>query len=222
MSKGMFFALGSIAGLAGIASADLMVTEAFVGLSGEDGTVDWIELTNMGMAPLNTGDFKYDDDSADPLDAGTLDSFVLAPGESAVFLISDDDGPSNDDDFTSALGEFAAIWGDVDNVGLTNGGGNLGQGGDEVVIFDAMDMIVASAVTPGDLSGELATIDFVSGAALSQVGVNGAYESNPFFNDNLGLPNDQATLIGSPGAIPAPGAFAAMGVAGVAASRRRR
>jgi hypothetical protein len=222
MSKSIT-AFGAIALAAGTASAELTVTEAFVGLSGEDGTVDWFELTNTGNSAMDTASLVYDDDSADIADGGQLDSFMLAPGESAVFLISDDNEPSNEDDFTTATGEFDAIWGAGINVGLTNGGGNLGQGGDAINLFSVSDMMLISTTdTPGALSGNLQTIDFVSGATASVLGVNGAFESNPFFNDNLGLPGNEAILVGSPGVIPAPGAAALLSVAGLAAARRRR
>jgi len=52
--------------------------------------------------------------------------------------------------------------------------------------------------------------------------VNGAYESNAFFNDNLGLPGDQATLIGSVGTVPTPGSAALLLTGGLVGLRRRR
>ena len=62
------------------------VTEIYAGISGEDGTNDWFELTNVGSMPGDTGTLFYDDESADILEAGQLDSFILAPGESAKTL----------------------------------------------------------------------------------------------------------------------------------------
>ena len=84
----------ALAGLASAATADLTVTELFTGLSGEDGTADWIEVTNTGTGTIDTGDFFYDDDSADINDAGQLDSILLGAGQSAIFL--EDDEPSDE------------------------------------------------------------------------------------------------------------------------------
>lgn len=125
--------------------------------------------------------------------------------------------------YGSAIAEFQSIWNYNGLIGLTNGGGALGQSGDIINLFLASDSsFVTLAETPGALSGGLSTIDYVNGTALSMLGVNGAYESNAFFNDNLGLPNDSATLIGSPGTVPAPGALALLGLGGLMGARRRR
>ena len=57
---------------------------------------------------------------------------------------------------------------------------------------------------------------------MSVLGVNGAFASETFFNDNLGLPNNEATLVGSPGVVPAPGAAALLALGGLVGARRRR
>ena len=219
-------AIATIAGLSAIANAgtaSIAITEAFVGLSGEDGTQDWFEITNIGNSAIDTGLYIYDDDSADPASGGQLDSFILGAGQSMVFLISDDNSAVDDVTYASAIAEFQSIWNYNGLIGLTNGGGALGQSGDIINLFLASDSsFVTLAETPGALSGRLATIDYVNGTALSMLGVNGAYESNAFFNDNLGLPNDTATLIGSPGTVPAPGAMALLGLGGLMGARRRR
>ena len=214
--------LAGISGLATAGTATVMITEAWVGLSGEDGTEDWFEITNMGDTAIDTGMFFYDDDSANVADGGQLDSFMLGAGQSMIFLISDDNSANNDDDFASAIEEFQSIWNYSGLIGLTNGGGGLGQDGDTINLLFGDNSIFASQDVPGALSGGLFTIDFVNGAAPSTLGVNGAYESNAFFNDNLGLPNDEAILIGSPGAVPTPGALALLGMSGLVGARRRR
>ncbi len=209
-----------LAGLATASSASLTVTEAFVGLSGEDGTQDWIEITNTTNGVIDTGNFWYDDDSADFGDAGQLDSIMLGAGESAIFLLRD--AAVDDVTYTTAIEEFQAIWSYSGLIGHTNGGGNLGQGGDAIVLFDSMGTILSTTATPEALSGNLETIDYVNGAAASVLGVNGAYASMSFFNDNLGLPGDSATLIGSPGSVPTPGAAALIALGGLVGARRRR
>jgi len=212
-----------VAVVAGSAAGQLQITEVYTGISGEDGTVDWFEVTNTSGDTVDTGSFFYDDESADIGDAGQLDSILLGAGETAVFLISDDNEPDNDADFGTAIEEFEAIWGDIVSIGLTNGGGGLSQNGDAVNILNADGDVLEDLAFTGDLAGDLLTIeDTNDGLRQSVLGENGAFESNAFFNDNLGLPNNQATLVGSPGLIPAPGSLALLGLGGVAATRRRR
>ena len=218
--------LATIALAGTVASADLSITEVFAGLSGEDGTVDWIEVTNTGLTSIDTGSFYYDDESASIEDGGMLDSLTLGAGESAIFLISDDNEASDDINFISAIAEFNAIWGYSGQIGLTNGGGGLSQGGDAAYLLSGTagsEVIESAAVFGGEFDGFLATMDFTSGtAALSVLGVNGAYESNGFFNDNLGLPGDQATIIGSVGTVPTPASATLIALAGLVSTRRRR
>lgn len=215
-------AIASLIAATGIAAAGVpgvQITEVFTGLSGEDGTQDWIEVTWFGAGTFDTAGLVYDDSNPSLANGGQLTSFILNTGESAVFLLSDI--PVDDLAYNTALEEFAAIWGNVANVGLTNGGGNLGQGGDSANILDLNGNLVDSLAY--EASGDLATFERVGAVIrLSVAGENGAYTSAEFFNDNLGLPNDTATLVGSPGLIPAPAALAVLGMGGIAAGRRRR
>lgn len=218
-------ALAATAGNA-LAAPAFQITEVYSGLSGEDGTVDWIEVTNTGASTGDTSTLLYDDTGPNVADAGTLDSFMLAPGESAIFLL--DDEPSDDATYSTAIEEFTAIWGAGISVGLTNGGGNLGQNGDEAYLgvdnagsFDIIDSLIFTAA----LGGELETIEDLDRATdprLSVFGVNGAFGSAFFFNDNLGVPGNMIALTGSPGiAIPEP-ASALLAMIGLLAVARRR
>ncbi len=213
MAMGMAFAPATMAAI------DLQITEAYTGLSGEDGTPDWIEVTNFGDMDADTGNYWYDDNGPNIADGGNLDSFVLGQGESAVFLL--DTAPADDVTYTTAIEEFTAIWGSITNLGHTNGGGNLGQGSDNAnlmlgdgTVFDSLEY--ASG-------GNLETFENLNDTVqLSVDGVNGAYESAPFFNDNLSLPNDTATLIGSPGVVPEPASILLLCSGAVAVLARRR
>jgi len=215
-----------LATLSTAAHADLMITEVYAGLSGEDGTLDWIEVTNTGDSAIDTGSFYYDDESRSIADGGLLDSIMLGAGQSAIFLVSSDNAPADDVTFASAIAEFSAIWNYAGPIGLTNGGGGLSQGGDEAVLLSGTagnEVLVSSALFGAGFDGELATMDFVSGSPVySVLGINGAFESNAFFNDNLGLPGDQATLIGSVGRVPTPGAITLLALGGLVGTRRRR
>ena len=114
------------------AAAIFEITEAYIGVSGPDGTEDWFELTNVGDMSGSTGGLYYDDSSADPTEDSPLSAFTLAPGESAIFLI--DVAPVDE---TDKVNDFEAIWGTGITVGITGAAGALGGGGDAIYIFDS-------------------------------------------------------------------------------------
>ncbi|MEO0629904.1 MAG: PEP-CTERM sorting domain-containing protein [Planctomycetota bacterium] len=218
--------LASFVAAAGTTAAQVSVTEIYPGISGEDGTNDWFEVTNTSGANFDTGNLFWDDDGPNALDGAALESFLLAPGESAIFIIADsltdigDDSPQNN--AADVVTQFTNVWGNVANVGITNGGGNLSQDGDSVNLsFDGGLTFPINVEFPTGFANTGATIDTTSGFADSVVGVNGAYVSNPFFNDNI-FTGDGFTLIGSPGIVPAPASAALLGLGGLAAARRRR
>ncbi len=202
------------------ASAQLEITEVYVGLDGEDGTDDWVEITNVGGTTITAaaGDYFYDDESMSIIDGGPIPAFTLDPNQSLVILVSSDADQA-------AFQAFSAVWGPGKRVTATGGGG-LSQSADTVYLLDSSNGVVDSYDYVGadvydPLFPELATVDVFSGGVPSEIGVNGAYESTPFFNDNLGLPNDEATLVGSPGTVPEPATAALLGLGGLAMLRRR-
>lgn len=204
------------------AAAVFEITESYIGTSGEDGTNDWFEVSNLGDMVGSTGGLFYDDGSADPTNNFALTAFDLNPGESAVFLIE----AGSPTDFT----DFESVWGLIDNLGTAGSGGGLGGSGDTVNIFDgntADAAIVDSATYDSTFDDLVTTIQFSpSGiASNSLLGVAGAYESNEFFNDNIGGDDELISLIGSPGffeAVPEPTSALLLVVASVAMSVRSR
>lgn len=214
-------AAGAVAALAGVAAAgttNVRITEIYAGAPGPNGTSDWFEITNEGTSAVSTGGWFYDDDSFNPEQNDALSNLTIGAGESVVFLVSWEDDYT---DVTDAIAEFAAFWGSTMQVGFVSGGSGLGGGGDAVSVFDGNTLsanLLASAAYIGSLTESNATIEYPFGPVgqNSVAGVNGAYES--FLN--AGDPD--GPLIGSPGAVPAPGVAAVLALGGLAASRRRR
>lgn len=212
-------ALAGFGALTATASAQLEITEVYIGgLSGDDGTVDWFELTNFGSATESfaAGDLVYEDESRDPLDFADLPAFTLASGESWVFLL---------DDNADALTDFDALWGTGINRGLVDGSG-LGGSGDEANVYvagqaDPFDsFLYASQDASASLFGTR-TFDALNGG-FSMVGVNGAFASNTFANDQVIPGQTDISLIGSPGvAVPEPATAALLGLGAAAMLRRR-
>ena len=219
----------------------LIITEIYSGITGLNGTNDWFELTNIGDMAANTGAFPTSEgdlalvynDEIDIADAGTLDALVIEPGASAVFIVADHDGDVQGDpiggvEYDNVFEEFAAVWGPIDVVGITNGGGGLNTGAESVNIggdlFGQGLVWVPVLSQDYDIGGALQTmhVDEDGNVSLSVLGMGGAYQSNPFDNDNHG--GDMVQLIGSPGNffIPLPAMLPAfvIAVGGLAARRR--
>lgn len=214
-----------------VAAPKLLISEIYTGITGEDGTPDWIEITNFGDTDGDTGILWYDDESLDVLDGVQLPSATLAPGESAVFIVTDDVD-------ANSISEFTAIWGAIPNLYTAAGGGGLSQNGDTAAILLADNTVVDLVAFPGLPSTNTATIEPLpylasqpfAGLGVSVAGERGAYASNPFFNDNLQEAIDNGnmlSLVGSPGVyvgIPEPSTAALLiaGACGMIGARRRK
>lgn len=210
----------------GLTAQDFVITEIYPGITGEDGTRDWFEVTNAGIMPIDTSTLFWDSGSPGVLSGAFLQGFVLDAGETAVFLIADDLGDVADPTrFSDVIDEFRAVWGPIANVGITNGGGaDLDENGDSVSLSaDGGLTFPVTVAFGGGFADSGSTIDVASGTPTASVlGVNGAFRSFSFFNSSIGDANDRYDLIGSPGVVPAPASAALLGLGGLAAMRRRR
>ncbi len=201
-------AVFALAGVASLANADLMITEIYAGVSGADGTADWIEVVNTGNTSIDLGDFAYEDEGAPSASQSAIASLILGAGEVAIIMADAD---------ASAIAEFQSVWNYSGLITHTNGdGGGLSQGGDVANIINIMTQDIAATATIPNTGGAFASVDFTGdNPFLSMIGVNGAYASNTFGDDGR-------FLIASPGSIPAPGAMALVALGGLVGARRRR
>jgi hypothetical protein len=214
-------AIAALALAAGLAQANIVITEVFIGLNGEDGTQDWYELTNTGTTAIDLTGWRMDDSSAS-FASGVALSGSIAAGQSAIFVIGS--AAVDNVSFANSIAEFQGIWNYSGQIASTSGSGvGLSQDGDGVNIFNAGGTLIDS-MSYGAIAGtELFTVEIgPDGQRFSVLGENGAYQSDAFFNDNLGLPGNSASLVGSPGVVPVPGVAALLALGGIAAGRRRR
>jgi len=233
--------LAALPFVAGTAHADLSITEIWPGgLDGDENTSDWIEVTNLGDTGITSLDaFHYRDTPVPdgvpdglPLNGGQLTGVSsLAPGESAVFLVSWEDplaGNANPT-LSEALDAFRAMWGFgdgeinlgwmLDDDGL--GGPGLSRDGDSVLIYNGSqtgaNVITTESFPFSDRASWSRNPETGAFGELSVAGQFGAREGLLPGSDSIDLPP-----IGSPGVyVPSPGAAALLCLAGVTALRRR-
>jgi uncharacterized protein YjiK len=169
---------------------DVKITE--VDPSGSDAgyAADWFELTNEGTSSVTLTGWKMTDETHTIAQGGTLGGVTaLASGESAVFV-----------EKSSAIAAFGSAWfPDGIPAGVQIGayeGPGLGQGGDEVNIFEPDETKVTGVkfgtATPKVSFDNTAGIGDATStpsptiSTLSRIGVDGAFK-------------DSASEIGSPG-----------------------
>jgi MYXO-CTERM domain-containing protein len=217
-----------VASLAGAASANIVITEAYSNGNGNAANTyqaDWFELTNTGTSAVNISGWLVDDASNGTPVAQRLalrNITTINPGESVIFIETNAAGSTD----ATVIANFRNAWFGTNpaawlQIGTYGGSGiGLGTGGDSVNIFESaagprVTGIAFGTATLGVTFDNAAglgstTLPLPSVSTLSSVGVNGARTSL--------LGNE----VGSPGVIPTPGAVALLGLAGLAASRRRR
>ncbi|MEM9018561.1 MAG: hypothetical protein AAGC68_16240, partial [Verrucomicrobiota bacterium] len=170
----------------------LEITEIWSGQDGDDLTEDWFEITNRGDTAWVSGndpDLFYDDDSANPNDAGQITGIVqIDPGESSIVVIG------NGSDAT----DFFNVW-DPDksltgiDIGSVDGSGLSGDG-------DGVTLWVGDPTTTGEFEDfafyPMATsgVSFDTNLRAESVsGANGAVTTTAVNTDN------SEPAIGSPG-----------------------
>jgi hypothetical protein len=116
--------------LASPVHSQLVITE----INSDGSPADFWELTNFGAATVDLGNYKWDDDSANPADPAALVIPVgtsIAPGESMVFAVGID------------ATSFRSAWNLAPSVQVISGGPGLGQS-DRVYLFNAANVTVTN------------------------------------------------------------------------------
>jgi predicted extracellular nuclease len=204
-------AASMVLALAASAGASIRITEwAYQGADGE-----FIEFTNIGIAPIDMTGWSFDDDSGTP---GVFDLSAagsLAPGESMVLT-------------EAAEADFRLAWGiDPSITVLGDLTTNLGRN-DEINLFDALDALIDRLTFgdqnfPGTIRTQNRSGNPLSAAALgandvSQWGLSSV-------GDAFGSYTSAGGDIGNPGAsiyVPEPASLGLLMIGGLAALRRGR
>ena len=208
-------AIGAIAVVASSAHAYLRVTEA-MSSSGTGGTNDWFEVTNYGSSAVDVTGFKMDDNSFNFANSVLLNGITsIGAGESVIFVES----TSSSFDVAS----FQTFWGGLSGVqiGFYNGSGagvSFSSNGDGVVVFNASGAEMTARATFGAAtSGSSFYFDLAPNTGIvSTVGTIGTQVT---FATTGSLVNTGS--LGTAIGVPGPGALALLGLAGLAARRRR-
>jgi hypothetical protein len=209
-------AIGAIAVVASSAHAYLRVTEA-MSSSGTGGTTVWFEVTNYGSSAVDVTGFKMDDNSFNFANSVLLNGITsIGAGESVIFVES----TSSSFDVAS----FQTFWGGLSGVqiGFYNGSGagvSFSSNGDGVVVFNASGAEMTARATFGAAtSGSSFYFDLAPNTGIvSTVGTIGTQVT---FATTGSLVNTGS--LGTAIGIPAPGAVALLGIAGLVGGRRRR
>lgn len=143
---------------ASAAHAQIRITEYMY--SGNDG--EFVELTNVGDAPIDMSGWSYDDDSNAPGSFSLSGFGTVEPGESVIFTESD-------------AAEFAAAWALAPSVKIV---GNTTQAlgrNDQINIYDAADQL-ADRLSYGDenFPGSIRTQNISGWVSAAGVGTDDA------------------------------------------------
>ena len=205
-------AIGAVALLASSAHAYLRITEA-MSASGTGGTADWFEVTNYGSSAVDITGYKMDDGSFNFAASVALNGVSsIAAGQSVIFVES----------ASADMSAFRSFWGGLSGVAIgtySGSGVSFSSSADGLVLFNASGAEVTdrasfgSATTGSSFYFDLAPDNNGIVSTVGTIGTQVTFQSGtPVNTGSLG------TAIG----VPAPGAVALLGVAGLVGGRRRR
>ena len=206
----------AVLAIAATTHANIRITEV---MSSSGSTADWIEVTNYGSTAINLTGLKMDDGSFNFAASVGLNGIAsIGAGESVIFI---------EIAGGTAIPAFQTFWGSLSNVqvGYYSGSGvGFSSGGDGACLFDASGNILSQVSFGAATSGAsffygwdaLGNLDANYNGLVSTVGTIGTQVTTTSA-DALGNVGSLGSAIG----VPAPGALALLGLAGLGARRRR-
>jgi MYXO-CTERM domain-containing protein len=215
--KSLLAAAACSAIVASSAHANLRITEVMSSSNGGGlPTPDWFEITNYGSTAVDLTGWRMDDGSVNFGVSVALNGITsIAAGQSIVFIESA---------AGAGLPAFNTFWGlSGVSVGYYSGSGvGLSSGGDGVSLFDSLGTLITSV-----------TFGVATSGSSFFYGYDGAGAIDPSYNgviSTVGTLGTQVTYastgdtssIGTALGVPAPGAIALLGLAGIAGRARRR
>lgn len=206
----------AVLAIAATTQANIRITEV---MSSSGSTPDWLEVTNYGSTAISLTGWKMDDGSFNFAAAVDLNGIAtIGAGESVIFIESA---------AGAGIPTFQTFWGSLSNVqvGYYSGSGvGFSSGGDGACLFDASGNILSQVSFGAATSGAsffygwdaLGNLDANYDGLVSTVGTIGTQVTTTSA-DALGNVGSLGSAIG----VPAPGALALLGLAGLGARRRR-
>jgi len=203
------------------ALASIRITEVMSSSSGSGSpTGDFFEVTNYGSSAVSMSGWKMDDGSFAIGTAVALSGISsIGAGESVIFIESV---------AGAAVNSFKTFWGGLSGVqvGYYSGSGiSFGSGGDGVILFNASAAEATRVSFPAATSGKTFYWGYNAATGLVDPSYNGLVSSVGTIGTQVtftssGDTGSLGTAIGTP-AVPAPGAVALLGLAGLISRRRK-
>jgi MYXO-CTERM domain-containing protein len=210
-------ALIAACSIAGLANANIRITEVMSSSNSAAPTADWIEVTNFGSTAVDLTGWRMDDGSFNVAASVALSGITsIGAGESVIFIESA---------AGAGVAGFRTFWGGLSGlqVGFYSGSGvGFSSGGDGACLFDGTGSIL-SQVSFGAATNAFSfffgwdsagALDPAYTAVVSSVGTIGTQVTT------LG-PGGDTGSVGTAIGVPAPGALALLGLAGLVGRRRR-
>lgn len=199
---------------AGMAQAQIRITEYMysgTNVAGVDG--EFIELTNVGSAPIDLAGWSFDDNTRAPGSQSLAAAGIVLSGQSIILC-------------QAPAADFRTAWGLAASVVVIGGNANNLGRADEINIYDASNALVDRLTYDDQTLGGVRTQNFSGNTPFANLGANNAAGwILSFVGDAYGSHVATGnTNVANPGTypVPTPGAMALAAVGCVVAARRRR